>query len=261
MVLWRLFPQIFTLQTQFKLQLLRTEEWGLRDHVTLLQAAWAWAHHKHSTEAKLTVTKQKTCLIGLTLQLLTSVSLHTQKQSRRTHQGNSVQGSWWRRTGRQIQLSGTSPTHEAGTAASTTKPKLIWLDISSQENKVLRFMTCWGIFLITKLKNSVYRDIKMQMWADISMLSFCFFFFLNIYISVFPHLYNIGGEPSIEPDPVARRDHTDASHTAEDRHPYPSPVVAEVMRVDLSTEDGQDERQDCQQVDLSPKLQDGRVTD
>lgn len=89
------------------------------------------------------------------------------------------------------------------------------------------------------------------------MLSLC----LSSNIIVFPDLYNIGGESSIEPDPVARRNHTDAGHTAEDRHPYPSPVIAEVTRVHLSTEDGQDQGQHCQQVDLSPKLQDGRVPD
>lgn len=59
---------------------------------------------------------------------------------------------------------------------------------------------------------------------------------------------------------MTRRDHADSSHTAEDRHPYPPPVVAEVTRVHLSTEDGQDQGQDCQQVDLSPKLQDGEKT-
>lgn len=82
--------------------------------------------------------------------------------------------------------------------------------------------------------------------------------FLFSNITVFSDLDNIRGESSIEPDPVARRNHTDSSHTAEDRHPYPSPVVAEVTRVDLSTEDGQDQGQHCQQVDLSPKLQDGQ---
>lgn len=54
-------------------------------------------------------------------------------------------------------------------------------------------------------------------------------------------LYDITGESSIQPDPVAGRNHTDARHTAEDRRPYPSPVVAKVTRVDLSTEDGQDQ--------------------
>lgn len=87
------------------------------------------------------------------------------------------------------------------------------------------------------------------------MLLLCLF--SNIIVS--PDLYNISGESSIEPHPVARRNHTDASHTAEDRHPYPAPVIAEVTRVYLSAEDGQDQGQDCQQVGLSPKLQDGRV--
>lgn len=79
-------------------------------------------------------------------------------------------------------------------------------------------------------------------------------------ISVFSHLYNITVESSIQPDPVAGRNHTDARHTAEDCYPYPSPVVAKVTRVDLSTEDGQDQRQHCEQVDLSPELQE-RGTD
>ncbi len=81
------------------------------------------------------------------------------------------------------------------------------------------------------------------------------------YNALHPDLYNCRGESSIEPDPVTRRDHTDASHAKEDRHPYPPPVVAEVKRVDLSTEDGQDQGQDCEQVELSPKLQDGKLTD
>lgn len=75
-------------------------------------------------------------------------------------------------------------------------------------------------------------------------------------IAGIPDLYNISGESVIEPHPVARRNHTDASHTAEDPHPYPAPVIAEITRVDLSTEDGQDQGQHCQQVDLPPKLQD-----
>lgn len=66
-------------------------------------------------------------------------------------------------------------------------------------------------------------------------------------------LNDISGEPSIEPDPVARWDHTDARHTAEDGHPQPSPVVAEVTRVDLSAEHCQDQRQHSQQVHLPPK--------
>lgn len=78
-------------------------------------------------------------------------------------------------------------------------------------------------------------------------------------MTVFPDLYDIRGEPSIDPDPVARRNHTDASHTAEDYHTYPSPVIAEVTRVDLSAEDGQDQGEHCQQVKLSPKLQERRL--
>lgn len=35
----------------------------------------------------------------------------------------------------------------------------------------------------------------------------------------FPDLNNITGEPSIEPDPVARGNHTDTGHAAEDGHP------------------------------------------
>lgn len=66
-------------------------------------------------------------------------------------------------------------------------------------------------------------------------------------------LYNISGESFIEPDPVTCRNHADAGHAAEDRRPNPPPLVAEVMRVDLSAEDGQDQGQHRQQVDLSPK--------
>lgn len=54
-------------------------------------------------------------------------------------------------------------------------------------------------------------------------------------------LYNISGQSTIQPNPVTRRNYTDASHTAEDCHPYSSPVVAEVTGVDLGAEDGQDQ--------------------
>lgn len=66
-------------------------------------------------------------------------------------------------------------------------------------------------------------------------------------------LYDIRGESTSEQDPVTCRNHTYASHTAEDGHAYPSPVVTEVTRVDLSAEDGQDQGEHCQQVDLPPK--------
>lgn len=67
-------------------------------------------------------------------------------------------------------------------------------------------------------------------------------------------LYYIRGEATVKPHPVACWDHTDAGHTEEDGHPYASPVVAEVIWVDLSAEDGQDQGEDGQEVDLSPKL-------
>lgn len=68
-------------------------------------------------------------------------------------------------------------------------------------------------------------------------------------------LHDVRGESSVEPDPVTRGNDADARHAAEDRRANPSPLVAEVMRVHLSAEDGQDERQHGQQVDLSPELQ------
>lgn len=55
---------------------------------------------------------------------------------------------------------------------------------------------------------------------------------------------------------MAGWDHADSRHTAEEAHPNVPPVVAEVMGVDLSAEDGQDERQHRQQVDLAPELGD-----
>lgn len=79
--------------------------------------------------------------------------------------------------------------------------------------------------------------------------------------ALFPDLHNIGGETTIEPDPVAGRNRANTCHATEDWHPYPTPVIAEVTRVDLSAEDGQDQGQHCQQVDLPPKLQPGEVTD
>lgn len=55
---------------------------------------------------------------------------------------------------------------------------------------------------------------------------------------------------------MAGWDHADSRHTAEEAHPDVAPVVAEVTGVDLSAEDGQDERQHRQQVDLAPELGD-----
>lgn len=66
-------------------------------------------------------------------------------------------------------------------------------------------------------------------------------------------LYNIRCEASSEPDPVTGWDHTDSSHAAEDGHSDPSPVVIEIMRMDLSTEHCQDQGQHGQQVNLTPK--------
>lgn len=74
------------------------------------------------------------------------------------------------------------------------------------------------------------------------------------------HLHDFGGEAVVEPHPVTRWDDTDARHAAEDGHPYPPPVVVEVIGVDLSAEYGQDQRQDGQQVDLTPELQDSFST-
>lgn len=74
------------------------------------------------------------------------------------------------------------------------------------------------------------------------------------------YLHDFGGEAVIEPHPVTCWDDTDARHAAEDGHPYLSPVVVEVIGVDLSAEDGQDQRQDGQQVDLTPELQDSFST-
>lgn len=59
---------------------------------------------------------------------------------------------------------------------------------------------------------------------------------------------------------MAGGDHADSRHTAEEGHPNAPPVVAEVTGVDLSAEDGQDEGQDGQQVDLAPELGDRSQT-
>lgn len=72
--------------------------------------------------------------------------------------------------------------------------------------------------------------------------------------ALIPDLHKIGGESPIQPNPVTRWDYADASHTAEDAHSQLPPVIAEVMRVDLSAEDCQDQRQNSHQVDLPPKL-------
>lgn len=79
--------------------------------------------------------------------------------------------------------------------------------------------------------------------------------------AVFAYLDNIRGESSIKPNPVTCRNHTDACHTAEDRHAYPPPVITKVTRMNLSTKHCQDQRQDRQQVHLAPKLQHGSAID
>lgn len=75
-----------------------------------------------------------------------------------------------------------------------------------------------------------------------------------------PHLDDVGGEASVEPDPVTGWDHADSRHAAEEAHPDEAPVVAEVTGVDLGAEDSQDERQHRQQVDLAPELGDRSQT-
>lgn len=74
------------------------------------------------------------------------------------------------------------------------------------------------------------------------------------------HLDNVGGEAPVEPDPVTGWDHADSRHAAEEAHPNAPPVVAEVTGVDLSAEDGQNERQHRHQVDLAPELGDRSKT-
>lgn len=66
-------------------------------------------------------------------------------------------------------------------------------------------------------------------------------------------LDHIGGEAPGEADPVAGWDHADARHTAEDGHADLLPVVTEIVRVDLSAEHGQDQRQHRHQVNLPPE--------
>lgn len=49
---------------------------------------------------------------------------HKPHTNRKTNQESNAQGSWWRRTKMQIQLSGTSQSHGAGTAAHNNKQNL-----------------------------------------------------------------------------------------------------------------------------------------
>lgn len=66
-------------------------------------------------------------------------------------------------------------------------------------------------------------------------------------------LHDISGESPGEADPMAGWDHTNTGHTAEDGHADLFPVVAEIMRVHLSTEHSQDQRQHSHQVHLPPE--------
>lgn len=69
------------------------------------------------------------------------------------------------------------------------------------------------------------------------------------------HLDELWGEASCDADPVDCGDEAVSGHRAEDEWAQLFPLLAEVMRVDLSEEDGQDHGQDCHQVHLTPVLQ------
>ena len=74
-------------------------------------------------------------------------------------------------------------------------------------------------------------------------------------LSAFPNLDELWGEASGEADPVDGGDEAVSGHRAEDERAQLLPLLAEVMRVDLSKKDGQDHGQDSHQVHLPPVLQ------
>lgn len=74
-------------------------------------------------------------------------------------------------------------------------------------------------------------------------------------LSKFPNLDELWGEASSEADPVDGGDEAVSGHRAEDERAQLLPLLAEVMRVDLSEKDGQDHGQDRHQVHLPPVLQ------
>lgn len=69
------------------------------------------------------------------------------------------------------------------------------------------------------------------------------------------HLDELWGEAAGDADPVDGGDEAVSGHRAEDERAQLLPLLAEVMRVNLSEEDGQDHGQDRHQVHLPPVLQ------
>lgn len=68
------------------------------------------------------------------------------------------------------------------------------------------------------------------------------------------HLDQLGGEAPGDEDPVGCGDQAVGHHRAEEQRAQPPPLLAEVVRVDLSGEDGQDHGQHGHQVHLPPVL-------
>lgn len=68
-------------------------------------------------------------------------------------------------------------------------------------------------------------------------------------------LHELRGEAPRDADPVDGGDEAVSGHRAEDERAQLLPLLAEVMWVDLSEEDGQDHGQDRHQVHLPPVLQ------
>lgn len=68
------------------------------------------------------------------------------------------------------------------------------------------------------------------------------------------HLDEFRGETSREADPVDGGDEAVPGHRAEDDRAQLLPLLAEIMRVDLSEEHSQDHGEDSHQVHLPPVL-------
>lgn len=71
------------------------------------------------------------------------------------------------------------------------------------------------------------------------------------------YLYELWGEAPSDEDPVGRGDQAVSHHWAEDERAQLLPLLAEVVWVYLSEEDGEDHGQNSHQVHLPPVLQTG----
>lgn len=100
---------------------------------TFLSQALMWCHHFLPSLVSWFLIYFIYLIYCYTYILLFLLHTHTH---RLTHQENSVQGFWWRRTGRQIQRSGTSLSRGAGRAAQPGKPKVSTMQPDAEQSAV-----------------------------------------------------------------------------------------------------------------------------